>query len=84
MLKTLCVPWTLLWCIQILISKLITLRRTLNKSVVVGVRGQAVGGGVGLVLNGVFILGENTKFASAIEGRRLGFVGAADGQPIKP
>jgi enoyl-CoA hydratase/carnithine racemase len=63
---------------------LLTPRLALIKSVVVGLRGQAVGGGVGLMLTGVFIVVENTKFVSAIEDRRFEFVGAAAVLPIKP
>ncbi|WP_175839127.1 enoyl-CoA hydratase/isomerase family protein [Burkholderia anthina] len=62
MLKTACDPWTVHRRFRNLNDWLIPLIM-LNKPVVIGVRGQAVGGGLGLALTGdLLIAGEGAKF----------------------
>jgi 2-(1,2-epoxy-1,2-dihydrophenyl)acetyl-CoA isomerase len=62
MLKTACDPWTVHRRFRNLNQWLIPLIN-LNKPVVIGVRGQAVGGGLGLALTGdLLIAGEGAKF----------------------
>ncbi len=72
MLKTQCDPWPVHRRFRNL-SRWLTPLITLDKPVVVGVRGHAVGGGMGLALTGdVVIAGENAKFVSGF--MRLGTV----------
>lgn len=72
MLKTACDPWPVHRRFRGL-SRWLTPLITLDKPVVVGVRGQAVGGGMGLALTGdVVIAGESAKFVSGFF--RLGVV----------
>ena len=64
MLKAQCDPWPVHRRFRNL-SRWLTPLITLDKPVVVGVRGQAVGGGMGLALTGdVVIVGESTKLIS--------------------
>jgi 2-(1,2-epoxy-1,2-dihydrophenyl)acetyl-CoA isomerase len=64
MLKANCDPWPVHRRFRNL-SRWLTPLITLDKPVVVGVRGHAVGGGMGLALTGdVVIVGESTKFVS--------------------
>jgi 2-(1,2-epoxy-1,2-dihydrophenyl)acetyl-CoA isomerase len=64
MLQTVCDPWPVHRRFRNLSRWLIPLI-TLDKPVVVGVRGQAVGGGMGLALTGdIVISGEGAKFMS--------------------
>ncbi|MBU68640.1 MAG: enoyl-CoA hydratase [Cupriavidus sp.] len=72
MLKTACDPWPVHRRFRGL-SRWLTPLITLDKPVVVGVRGQAVGGGMGLALTGdLVIAGEDAKFISGFF--RLGVV----------
>jgi 2-(1,2-epoxy-1,2-dihydrophenyl)acetyl-CoA isomerase len=72
MLKTKCDPWPVHRRFRNF-SRWLTPLMTLEKPVVVGVRGQAVGGGMGLALTGdVLIAGESAKFMSGFF--RLGTV----------
>jgi 2-(1,2-epoxy-1,2-dihydrophenyl)acetyl-CoA isomerase len=72
MLKANCDPWPVHRRFRNL-SRWLTPLITLDKPVVVGVRGHAVGGGMGLALTGdVVIVGESTKFVSGFF--RLGTV----------
>lgn len=72
MLKAQCDPWPVHRRFRNL-SRWLTPLITLDKPVVVGVRGHAVGGGMGLALTGdVVIVGESTKFVSGFF--RLGTV----------
>ena len=72
MLKVQCDPWPVHRRFRNL-SRWLTPLITLDKPVVVGVRGHAVGGGMGLALTGdVVIIGESTKFVSGFF--RLGTV----------
>ncbi len=72
MLQTQCDPWPVHRRFRHLSRWLVPLI-TLDKPVVVGVRGQAVGGGMGLALTGdVVIAGEGAKFMSGFF--RLGTV----------
>ncbi len=64
MLKTACDPWPVHRRFRNL-SRWLTPLITLDKPVVVGVRGHAVGGGMGLALTGdIVIAGEGAKFMS--------------------
>ena len=64
MLKTQCDPWPAHRRFRNLSRWLLPLI-TLEKPVVVGVRGHAVGGGMGLALTGdVLVVGQSTKFVS--------------------
>ena len=72
MLQTACDPWPVHRRFRSL-SRWLTPLITLDKPVVVGVRGHAVGGGMGLALTGdVVIAGEGAKFMSGFF--RLGVV----------
>lgn len=72
MLQTQCDPWPVHRRFRNL-SRWLTPLITLDKPVVVGVRGHAVGGGMGLALTGdVVIVGETAKFVSGFF--RLGTV----------
>lgn len=72
MLQTECDPWSVHRRFRKL-SRWLAPLVTLDKPVVVGVRGHAVGGGMGLALTGdVIIAGESTKFMSGFF--RLGTV----------
>jgi len=72
MLQTACDPWPVHRRFRNLSRWLVPLI-TLDKPVVVGVRGNAVGGGMGLALTGdVLILGEGAQFVSGFF--RLGVV----------
>jgi 2-(1,2-epoxy-1,2-dihydrophenyl)acetyl-CoA isomerase len=72
MLQAQCDPWPVHRRFRNL-SRWLTPLITLDKPVVVGVRGHAVGGGMGLALTGdVVIVGESTKFLSGFF--RLGTV----------
>src|SRR5438105_1756288 len=72
MLQTECDPWSVHRRFRKVSRWLIPLI-TLDRPVVVGVRGQAVGGGMGLALSGdVVIAGESAKFMSGFF--RLGVV----------
>lgn len=72
MLKSQCDPWPVHRRFRNL-SRWLTPLITLDKPVVVGVRGHAVGGGMGLALTGdVVIAGEGTRFMSGFF--RLGTV----------
>lgn len=72
MLQTTCDPWPVHRRFRNL-SRWLTPLITLDKPVVVGVRGAAVGGGMGLALTGdVLIAGESAKFVSGFF--RLGVV----------
>jgi 2-(1,2-epoxy-1,2-dihydrophenyl)acetyl-CoA isomerase len=72
MLQTACDPWPVHRRFRNL-SRWLTPLITLDKPVVVGVRGTAVGGGMGLALTGdILILGESAKFMSGFF--RLGVV----------
>jgi 2-(1,2-epoxy-1,2-dihydrophenyl)acetyl-CoA isomerase len=64
MLQTACDPWPVHRRFRSL-SRWLTPLITLDKPVVIGVRGHAVGGGMGLALTGdVLIAGESAKFVS--------------------
>jgi 2-(1,2-epoxy-1,2-dihydrophenyl)acetyl-CoA isomerase len=72
MLQANCDPWPVHRRFRHL-SRWLTPLITLDKPVVVGVRGQAVGGGMGLALTGdVIVVGESTKLVSGFF--RLGTV----------